>query len=294
LPRRSSASPDVRLIASGGPRDDEFLTATISRTVHVWSLRKRGLVRELDTIVDFGGGRLALCRDGRRRIVVAGAWEREGICGYGADGRVWQRKDLRQSHRLVRGQSGELLSATFERRATQVLVAATGDTVATLRGARNVYWSTGSPLALIETAGAVALVETADWQRLGWEHRLTGFATLDAAFSPDAVLVADVEGELVCLDFDGAVRWGWRTPASTNCRTLAWDDDAGQWVGVTYNVNHKAPSALLRWTADGEALSRTEIGLRHELRLLASGRHLVADTDVLDARTGQGLWSLTV
>jgi len=75
---------------------------------------------------------------------------------------------------------------------------------------------------------------------------------------------------------------------------LAWDDDAGQWVGVTYHVNHKAPSALLRWTTEGEILSRTEIGLRDEFRLLVSGRHLVADTDVLDARTGRRLWSLTI
>ena len=300
MPRRSSASPDVRLIASGGPRDDEFLTATISRTVHVWSLAKRGLLRELDTIVDFGGRRAALCRDGRRRIVVASAWARDGICGYAADGRIWQRKDLRQSHVLVRNGSGELLSATFERKATHVLEAATGETVTKLRGAIHVYWSPWSPHALIETTDSVALIETGSWQRLGWQHPLSGFTTLAAAFNRDAVLVSDVgaeaetTAELVCLDLDGAVRWRWRATPWTYCRTLAWDDDAGAWVGVTFHMNHERPNALVRWTPEGELISTKEIGLRDEFGLLASGRHLVADTDVLDARSGRRLWTLTI
>lgn len=75
----------IRHIAPAAASDRLFLTADFERRVRVWSFAERSLIAELDTVLDFGGRRLALC-GAETPIVVAGAWERYGICGYAPDG----------------------------------------------------------------------------------------------------------------------------------------------------------------------------------------------------------------
>lgn len=94
-----------RQLATAIARDDLIATAsleprvdgTTDGSVQVWSLERQALESDFDTVLDFGGQRLALCTTLDQLVVIAGAYERHGICGYNArtGERIWQRKDLK-------------------------------------------------------------------------------------------------------------------------------------------------------------------------------------------------------
>jgi hypothetical protein len=84
---------DIRHIATHAWSDARFLTAEFEHHVRLWSLADWSLVAELDTVLDFGGQRLALCETRESPVIVAGAWERDGICAYAPDGtRLWHAR----------------------------------------------------------------------------------------------------------------------------------------------------------------------------------------------------------
>jgi hypothetical protein len=139
----------IRHIAPAATTDRLFLTAEFEHRVRLWSFADHSLTAELDTVLDFGGQRLALC-GAETPIVVAGAWERHGICGYAPDGtRLWQRKDLRQPQHISPAAGGALVVACFDQRPLHVLDAVSGETRATVRavGATTTARSPRSALA---------------------------------------------------------------------------------------------------------------------------------------------------
>src|SRR5687768_10221827 len=115
---------DVRHV-SGGER--LFATGDHERRVRLWSGPDRACVAELDTVLDFGGERLALCGSEDEPVVVAGAWSSSGVAGYAADGAaLWQRRDLKQVQTLSPAAGGALVAACFSDRSMHVLDVATG------------------------------------------------------------------------------------------------------------------------------------------------------------------------
>ena len=246
---------DIRHIAPQAASDRLFLTAVFEHRVRVWSFADRSLIAELDTVLDFGGQRLALCGQ-ETPIVVAGAWERHGICGYAPDGtRLWQRKDLRQPQYISPTADGALVVAGFDQRPLHVLRAESGETVATVRAVRRFY---ASPYT-------------------------------------DDVASFDADGgsSVSCGDLTGETLWRWTCPPEVNCPALAWDGDASEWVGVLNHVNNERPDTLVRWSADGEVLSERPLALFAEYAFLPGGRHLVtSDGAVRETREGSIVWQL--
>ena len=228
---------EIRHIAPQAASDRLFLTAAFEHRVRLWSFADRSLIAELDTVLDFGGQRLALCGT-EAPIIVAGAWERHGICGYAPNGtRLWQRKDLRQPQYISATADGALVVAGFDQRPLHVLRAESGETVATVRAVRRFYASPYADVGLGEQYGHIVLVGTGDW-KLRWKVPVDGFASLSAAFAPAAFAVADVasfdangRSAVSCGDLTGEMLWRWSCPPEVNCPALAWDEDASEWVG---------------------------------------------------------------
>lgn len=289
---------DIRHIAAAAASDRLFLTAEFERRVRVWSFAERSLTAELDTVLDFGGQRLALCGS-EKPIVVAGAWERYGICGYAPDGtRLWQRKDLRQPQHISPAAEGALVVAGFDQRPLHVLDAGSGETVATVRGVRRFYDSPFADVGLGEMYGHVVLLGTDDWKARR-KAPVDGFATLSGAAAPGALAVADVvsfdagRSSVSCRNLTGELLWRWDCPPEVNCPALAWDDDASEWVGVLNHVNNKQPDTLVRWSADGDVTAERPLALLAEYAFLPGGRHLVtSDGAVRETGTGSVIWQL--
>ena len=288
-----------RHVATLRHSDDLFVTGAWNREVCVWSLSKRRLVGRLETVLDGGGRRLALCR--RRSngapIVVAGAYTRHGVCGYDpASGDVlWQRKDLRGLGALDPVHAGDAVAVDGDR-PLQVLDASTGETVARLRGVLDFKEDSRSHLALAAPFGRIAVVDTRGWERR-WSVAVDAWATFDAAFS-DAELLISVaphrpEAAVHCYTLAGERVWAREEPAETTLLNLGWDAERRTWLGVRHDVNLRHPDLLVRWAENGEPLSEIPLpGHADDYAFMADDRLVVlsASGEVRDTRTGDLVW----
>lgn len=230
--------------------------------------------------------------------MIAGAWERHGICGYepGSGELLWQRKDLKRPQDLTPAGGGELLAACLDERPMHVLDAATGETVATVRAVDEFRQSPLAQLGVASSVQKVSLIDTESWKR-EWTSRVEGFGTLDVAFAPDRFVVSELvdgAGALLCFDPSGELLWDVRLAEDVNARTLQWDEESARWVAVLHHVNHEIPDTLVRWSEDDERVDEVPLeGQPDELELLPGGRYLVTATHgVLDARDGTRVWDL--
>jgi hypothetical protein len=293
-PREVPPEPVVNLreIAVTLDRDDVVALGEARERVHVVALQPPGHVATFDTILDFGGKRLAMCSVGERLVVVAAAWERDGICGYDAltGARLWQRKDLKRTQRLSPAGKGELVAASLEGQALQVLDAATGETKASIRSAASFWQSPLAPVAVTGWNREIALIDTVSWERR-WRGPIEGFAVLDAAFGSDFLAVSDAHtahGSIYCFGLDGQLVWRHEEAPETLCWALGWDGERREWLGLEHHVNKKAPDLLSRWSSTGAPISQEEVeSVGGGAAFLLGGRTLVTQSgNVVDTRTG--------
>ncbi|MEW5990497.1 MAG: hypothetical protein AB1736_04010 [Chloroflexota bacterium] len=176
----------LTLIVTALDRDDLVLAGEFEQRVHALWIRPPVRRATFETVLDFGGRRLALCSRGAEPVVVAGAWERLGACAYDASTgeRRWQRKDLKRVQRLSPAADGSL-AAVGREGAMQILDTATGETVATLRSAEQLWQSRHTATASTSYGNAVTLRNSATWAPL-WKSRVPGFAVLSVDFAPMA------------------------------------------------------------------------------------------------------------
>jgi len=71
----------VSEIAAPLGRDDVVALGSFDSTVTLVVLNRPTVVGRFDTVLDFGGGRLALCSDGDRLILAAGSWAPHVLAG---------------------------------------------------------------------------------------------------------------------------------------------------------------------------------------------------------------------
>ncbi len=287
----------IRHIAVAAGTDTHFLTAEFEHRVQVWSFAERTMLAELDTPLDFGGHRLALCGDDDTPLIVAGAWERHGVNGYAPDGtHLWQRKDLKRLQHLAPAAGGSLVVAGFESGPAHVLSAESGTTVATVRALREFHDSPFADVGLGELSSQVVLVRAGDWKPV-WKAPLEGFALLSAAAAPGAFaygeVVSDGNSLVTCRDLGGERLWQWTCRGSVNCPALAWDAAACEWLGVLHNIDHEQPDTLVRWSADGEIVAEHPLDLFAARAFLPGGHHLVtSDGAVRETSEGSAVWNL--
>jgi hypothetical protein len=282
----------IRHIAPAARTSDHFLTAEFENRVRLWSLPDRALVADLDTILDFGGRRLALCGTDDEPVVVAGAWERHGICAYSPDGtRLWQRKDLRKPQDISPAAGGTLVVAGFDERPMHVLAVESGETVAKVRAVRQFFDSPFADVGLGEVFEHVVLVHRGGWEA-EWKVPIEGYSILSAAAAPGAFAVGG-QSSVSCLSLTGELLWRSPTPREVNCPALGWDAGAAEWVGMLNHVNNKQPDTLVRWSPDGDVVSERPLGLFATYEFLPGGRYLMAsDGAVRDTRDGTVVWQL--
>ena len=129
---------DIRHIAA--PYDGELVvTGRFERRVDVWSLRTGRSLVGFDTVLDFGGQRLAL--SSQTGICLAAAHRAQGVAAYGlADGRlIWRRADLEGIQQITVSPDGRTAYCCFDDRPCEVIAVAQGRTVRTLHGVRRLW-----------------------------------------------------------------------------------------------------------------------------------------------------------
>ena len=279
---------DNRVVAPALNRSDVVALGEFEATVHIYSLVPLRPRATISTVLSFGGDRLALCTPQDTLVVVAAAWERHGVCGYDGSGKqLWQRKDLKRAGPLSPMRDGSLVAVGLDRRSLQILDAATGATVASVRGAQRLWQSRHGAFAAAGSYQQVALLENAGWKRT-WKAPVDGFALLDVAFAVNGLLAADSGdiGQVYAFGLDGREQWRRQLPNEMLCWSLGWDERSDEWVGLAHNVNRSTPDLLLRWARDGRHLSAISLASVTAAAFTPDGRTLVTENHVVDALTG--------
>jgi hypothetical protein len=192
--------------------------ALFEKAIQIWSWKSGQQLGEFDTMLDFGGRRLALTPDGA--VCIVGAWGQRGrgprgLAAYSVpDGKLlWNREEIRHIQYVRLSGSGHEIYCGVEGSSAQIVDTGTGQTLRKVRGARRIWGSQYTAHQLIMRDGPRYLVRG----KSEFEIHPLSFALLDACFSPDALCVSEPKnflrpseqvGGIRLLDLrSGEVRW---------------------------------------------------------------------------------------
>ena len=262
---------DLRQVAAPPWEEDLLVTARPKGVVDVWSLMRGARCATFETIWDSGGWRGALV-PGEHPVVVAGAWERHGVCGYDLTGQqLWQDRS-RTNIKAVTALTGGRVVITHLRRATRVLEATTGEEVRTLRGALRVI-ALRPELSLAVGGGWCRLLDRS-LDPLG-SRISTGLNMVwSAASDGENLAINEIGGPLRILDSDGQER----ARIAEHFSHILHDPVTNTWVAVHEPSDGK--NSLFRFSNDGELLERRPWDLRvGSTATMRGGRTLILITD---------------
>ena len=199
--------------------------ALFEKTVQIWSWKTGRQLGEFETMLDFGGTRLALTPDGSACIV--GGWSQRGRGprGLGAysvpDGKLlWNRDEIRHIQHVTVSGDGKEIYCGVEGTSAYVLDAATGETLSRVRGATAIIGSHCTSHTLIVRKQPDPVKPRSDPEstrpnRPGYLLRgpsqiqipAHSFALLDAAFSPNVICISEPNDVLHPRENIGGVRF---------------------------------------------------------------------------------------
>jgi hypothetical protein len=261
---------DLREVAAPTWEEDLLVTARPKGVVDVWSLVRGARCATFETVWDSGGWRGAMV-PGEHPVVVAGAWERHGVCGYDLTGQqLWQDRS-RTNVEAVTALTGGRVVVTHLRRATRVLEAATGEEVRSLRGALRVI-ALRPDLSLAVGGGWCRLLNRS-LDPLG-SRISTGLNMVWCAASDgEHLAITEIGGPLRILDSDGRER----ARIAEHFRHVLHDPVTGTWVAVHEPSDGK--NSLFRFSNDGDVLERCPWNLRiGGTATMRGGRRLILIT----------------
>ncbi|WP_207345988.1 hypothetical protein [Arthrobacter sp. E3] len=245
---------DLRDVAAPPWEEDLLVTAQPKGVLEVRSLVRGARCATFETVWGSGGVWRGALVPGERSVVVAGAWERHGVCGYDLTGqRLWQDRS-RTNVEAVTALAGGRVVVTYLRRATRVLEAATGEEERSLRGVLRVIALT-SDLSLAVGGGWCRLLDRS-LDLLG-SRIATGLGQVWFAASDGEHPAVTDNGFLRILDSDGRER---ARVAEDFIRHVLHDPVTGTWVAV--HETSEGKNSLLRFSNDGEVLERRPWDLR--------------------------------
>jgi hypothetical protein len=268
---------------------ERVAVASFDRTVAVWDIGSASKVAEFETVLDFGGRRLAISPDGTR--VIAGAYQRYGIAAYEASTgtEIWRRSDLKKVQRITISADGVAAYCGLAGRAEHVLSLSNGETLLKLRGVGDVHCSPFEPIALYDCKTRPAALRTGGDELRGRIPRIT-FAFLDVAFAPGYLATSESGGPVRCFRVSDAVEmWRYAPRSGVHALTLGYDETANVLQGVFWPFVRGGTMVLRRFcTATGQLNSESPIPDSAEQQFCCRGTLLLTwDGSLLETATGK-------
>jgi len=180
--------------------------ALYEKTVQIWLWKTGQQLGEFQTMLDFGGRRLALTPDGRTCIV--GAWGQRGrgprgLAAYSIpDGKLlWNREDIHHIQYVTLSGSGREIYCGVEGSFAHIIDAATGEQLGRVRSAIKIVGSRYTSHKLNVKKGGYLVNGESEFEILP-----LSFALLDAVFSPEALCLSEPKNALHPREEVGGIR----------------------------------------------------------------------------------------
>jgi outer membrane protein assembly factor BamB len=264
-----------------------FAAAEFESVVSIWNLETETKQTEFQTVLDFGGDRLAIDKEGKR--CVTAAYHVHGIACYSAQtGEVlWQRKDLKKAQRICVLPSQSEIACGFENGPLQVLSMHDGKTLQKIRGCRRLWISPFEPIQLADRARLE--LQTLDASTIAKIDR-ESFATLSVAFGHGAVAVSEAAGPLRCVETgSGQLLWRYQGPAGSHSLTVGYHSELRRFLAIEWPYEKGGIKSLLLFgIKNGEVEARFPLGSSIIETFCLGGTHLLSSSGwLLDTTTGR-------
>jgi len=286
---KKSRKNRIEHIAFSRYDEDAFVTGSFERHVAIWSSVSKSKIGQIDTILDFGGNRLAICP--AVRAVVVGSWTK-GLAAYDYRGAVlWTSPSLRHVQFVADlSPRDDLLVGVGIDRALFRVLGHNGEERAKIAKIEALYASPYADLYLSTSSKAVYL------SKLGgspiWSRKVKAFAVLHAAFSPSQVAYSEVRGAVYCTDFSGAEIWIYKPEAGWHILDLAWRGASNRWTAISFCTETGALK-MLEIDVNGHSRTICHLSEHSQVKISPLGKYAVSsDQKVLSTETGDSLWIL--
>ena len=264
-------------------------------TVHLWNVAEPRCLGTLNTVLDFGGDRLAITGDGKQ--VVAGNWTK-GVAAYctASLSTQWHRKDLKHPQHIRISADDKRIICCLDRKPCQELDRSTGETVRTFRGVRELWDSPYEPVRLTVHLNKKRFVETIDGEKL-FEIPKETFAILSTAFSPGFVCTSESTGAVRCFDTQsGEEVWRFAPEKGSHFLNLGYVEQASSFAGVCLPYEGGGHQTLFR-LGDTLPTCKPILDLGHcgdSAFCLHGSQLMLGSGDLINSLTGEPihqLWS---
>jgi hypothetical protein len=276
---------EVRQMAAAGVAG-RVACGAFERKVDVWQIEPARRLSSFETVLDFGGHRLALSDDGQ--ILVAAAYHDHGVAAYRVETgeALWHRRDIKHAQRLSLSHHSAELYVASDDQPCLVLSLKTGATVAKLRGVRGITESRTGDIAFIDCSRPV-VVEGRLRTRLFPVPRTT-FAFLAVAFGPRQFVSTESAGAVRCFDVpSGRTAWTFAPSPGVHCLDLAYSSTRAAFVGVVWPYQHGGDSLLVAFDESGAASTVRRLGNAHATCFILDGAWLMtSEGRLVDVRSG--------
>lgn len=252
--------------------------------VEVWDVCTGVRVSAFDTILDFGGERLAIDKDAE--ILVAAAYERHGIAGYSAQRGtlLWQRRDLKKAQLISTSPRSNRVYAGFEEGPGYVLDSKTGQTLSKHRGVRHFVESYYEPLIFMGAAHPVVLHPESGAKVMSVPPYSSAF--ISVAFAPGKIALSGMGGSVRCFELgSGRLVWRFNPQPGVHCLNMVYSIQSDAFFGILWPFQTGGDMELVRFDDNGEANLIANIGQPAEAAfdqvsatLVTSDRELVDPT----------------
>lgn len=257
---------------------------TNRESAQVWNWRTGERMSEFPTVFD-GMNRHAMSPNGE--FYVAANWRKGkngGVACYNTrtSEKIWHRQDLRQVHGIRFSADGRKVWCRVEARPVHCLDSGSGISLSTIRNVDDVVESPYSELALHSR-------RRADYFLAGETNKTIPRITLgsmsDAAFSSDALCLAEYSGPVRCIDCEtGRERWRYSPPKGFHVIKVSHQADHC-FYGLLFGYDVPETALIRLSSADGTC---TEICRYSILRRCGGANYGAGDFGVGTFVTGTG------
>lgn len=281
----------IRHIAPSS-HDDMVAVALFEHVVSLWDLTTGLQISEFETILDFGGARLALSQE--ESACLAAAYNVHGLACYDTpSGRLrWHRKDLKKIQQIAVTPDGSSAYCCFDEGPCQVISISTGDTTESIRSVRGVWVDSRGDFQLRESRKlAVANRDKKEVFRFAPES----FGVLDAAMSKTHLAISEAGADVRVFDLSNGqqvVRHA--QPENHHVLKLASSPDGPYFYGVQWKYSSGGPKLLFRFSQDSpEQQLIRDLGQTAEIAFCRGGGFLLtSEGEVVDCNSGDTVMRL--
>jgi outer membrane protein assembly factor BamB len=264
--------------------------AEFEKRVQIFDMNFLQIISEFDTILDFGGQRLAISEDGK--ICICGCWERHGICAYETKtGKlIWQRKDLKKvQHIHILYADNSKFFAQFEVGASRTFDINSGLEIDKVSGAKYLFNSKYLEIDIIDKSNKIQVIDRKT-KKIKANIERQSFATLDLAIADNCLAISESGGPMSCYDIQsGEIKW--RIPINEDGHFLrvTFNYELNSFIGVSWPFL-KGGNKKLKYINKDNGLIEKEMTINcpTETEFALNGNVLVtSDREIIDLKSGE-------